>query len=416
VKRFGARTKRFEYVLAVVGVLAALAVTGASAADFDGDNGPCHETPGNTALLRCPTGYVGVPYEVVIAVEKGSGCEPYDWFEVRNSVLPAGLTMTRSGVISGVPTGAGLTRFWLWLHDLTAAEGGPSWCVAGEQSEREFSIPIDPGLAITNVSVKPGTVGEAYSETLTARRLVTLNPPTGSDEPATWSVQSGALPSGVTLSPQGALAGAPTTEGSFQFVVRAQIADGQSATSTYTLVVRQPVLVRSQFGSARPPRAEVGIRLATTSTATGGAGTYAWSISSGALPAGVTLNSTNGTISGTPQTVGRFAFDLSAADGEGRVATVSAALSVAPKLTLKTLRLKPAKLGRPYHAKLVTAGGVQPVRWTLRGRLPHGLRFAKKTGIVIGLPRQIGRFRLAMEARDALGATSHKTFVLLVKS
>jgi hypothetical protein len=401
-----------KLALVLASVLAAFAATGASAADFDGDNGPCHETPGEAALLRCPTAYVGVPYEVEIAVEEGSGCEPYDWFEVRNSALPAGLTMTRSGVISGVPTGAGLTRFWLWLHDLTAAEGGPSWCVAGEQSEREFSIPVDPGLAIVNASLKSGTVGQPYSETFAARRLVTLNPPTGPDEPATWSVQSGALPAGVVLSAQGVLSGAPTTEGSYQFVVRAQNAAGQSATSTYTFVVRQPVLVKSQFGSARPPRAEVGIRLTTTPTATGGTGTYAWSISSGALPAGVALNPTKGTISGTPQTAGRFAFDLSAADGEGRVATVNAALTVAPKLTVKT-----AKLGRPYAAKLVTAGGVQPITWkTLRGKLPLGVRLAKKTGALLGTPRRIGAFRVRVQARDALGATFQRTLTLLVKS
>jgi hypothetical protein len=413
VKRFGARTKRFPFLVVLAAVLTAFAVTGASAADFEGDNGPCHETPGDPALLRCPTGYVGVPYEVKIAVEEGSGCEPNVWFEVRNSVLPAGLSMTRDGVISGVPTGVGLTRFWLWLHDLTAAEGGPSWCVAGEQSEREFSIPIDPGLAIAKASLRAGTVGQPYSETFTARQLVTLNPPTGPDEPATWSVQSGALPAGLTLSPQGALAGTPTADGSYQFVVKAQIASGLSVTSTYTLVVRQPVLMRSQVGTAR---AEVGIRLSTSSIATGGTGTYAWSIGSGALPAGVTLNPTSGTISGTPQKAGRFAFDLTAADGEGRAATTSTVLSVAPKLALKTLRLKAAKLGRPYHAKLLTAGGVQPVRWTLRGRLPLGVRFAKKTGTLIGTPRRTGRFRLAIEARDALGATSHKTFVLFVKS
>src|SRR6266496_3503614 len=78
-------------------------------------------------------------------------------------------------------------------------------------------------------------------------------------------------------------AGSPSVEGSYQFVVRAQNG-GQSATATYTLVVRQPVVVKSQFGSLKPPRAEVRIRLLTAATATGGTGTYAWSISSGALP------------------------------------------------------------------------------------------------------------------------------------
>jgi len=65
---------RLKLALIVVGVLAALAVTGASAADFEGDNGQCHETPGEAALLRCPTGYVGAPYEVEIESEEGE-CE-----------------------------------------------------------------------------------------------------------------------------------------------------------------------------------------------------------------------------------------------------------------------------------------------------------------------------------------------------
>src|SRR5215218_4961915 len=98
---------RFKLAAIVVGVLAATAVTGASAADFESDSGPCTETAGEGALLRCTTGYVGAPYEVEIESEEGSGCEPYDWFEIVNGSLPSGLSMSRDGVISGVPTGAG---------------------------------------------------------------------------------------------------------------------------------------------------------------------------------------------------------------------------------------------------------------------------------------------------------------------
>jgi hypothetical protein len=86
---------------------------------------------------------------------------------------------------------------------LTAAQGGPPWCGFDDVSEREFSIPIDPGLVIVNTAAKPGAVGQPYSETLTARRLVSLNPPTGSDVSAMWSVSSGVLPPGVTLSAGG---------------------------------------------------------------------------------------------------------------------------------------------------------------------------------------------------------------------
>ena len=110
---------------------------------------------------------------------------PYDYFELVNSSLPAGLSLSRDGVISGVPTSTGVTRFWLWDRDLTAAQGGPSWCQFEDKSEREFSIAIDPGLAIVNESVKAATIGQPYTETLATKHVLSLNPITGQDVQAT---------------------------------------------------------------------------------------------------------------------------------------------------------------------------------------------------------------------------------------
>jgi hypothetical protein len=408
---------RLKLVLFVVGALVAVAVTGASAADFEGDNGACRETPGEAQLLRCPNGVVGVEYEVEIESEEGSGCSPsYDYIVLVNSTLPPGLTMTRDGVISGVPTSAGFTRFWLHNHDIPYWEGGPGWCIRDDVSEREFSIYIDPGLEIENQTVKAATIGQAYSEALTAKRVVTLNPPTGSAAPASWSLQGGALPPGLALSQQGLLTGTPTSEGSFHFVVKAQ--DGsRSDVGEYTLSVRQPLSVTSPFGPARPPSSEVGIRLAKTFTATGGSGTYTWALVSGALPPGVVLDATRGTIAGTPQAAGVFAFGVTATDSEGRVTTSAAALTVAPRLAIRTLRLKPAKVARTYRMKLATVGGVQPVNWSVvSGKLPPGLRLSQQTGTIAGTPRQSGRFRVTLGARDTLGAKSQKTLGLVVNS
>jgi large repetitive protein len=400
----------------IVVAFATIAVSGAAAADFESDHGPCTETPGDNALLRCTTGYVGAPYEVEIESEEGSGCEPYDWFEIVNGSLPSGLSMTRDGVISGIPTGAGLARFWVWNHDLTASQGGPDWCQREDRSEREFSIPIDPGLAIVNLSVKPATVGQAYTETLVAKRVMTLNSLTGPDAQATWSLQSGSLPPGITLSASGVLSGTPTSEGSYQVVVRAQNGNPVD-TKTYTLSVRQPVTVKSPLGSLPQPSGEVGLRFAKTFTATGGSGSYRWALVSGALPPGVELDATRGAITGTPQTAGTFAFALTATDSEGRVANASAALAVAPRLTVKTLRLKAAKLARAYRMKLATAGGVKPVNWrVVRGKLPPGIGLSQKTGTIAGIPRSIGSFRVTLEARDALGARSQKALVLPVRA
>ena len=179
--------------------------------------------------------------------------------------------------------------------------------------------------------------------------------------------------------------------------------------------MRQPMSAKSPFGPARPPSSEVGIRLAKTFTATGGSGTYIWALASGALPAGVALNTATGTIAGTPQTAGVFAFGVTAKDSEGRVATSAAALTVAPRLTIKTLRLKPAKVASTYQMKLATVGGVQPVKWSVAsGKLPPGLKLSQTTGTISGSPRQSGSFRVTLGARDALGAKSQRTLVLLV--
>jgi hypothetical protein len=406
---------RLKLAVAVTGVVAAIGVSGASGADFDADNGPCRGTSDNGALLRCPTAYVGVPYQVQIESEEGSGCEPYVWYEIVNSVLPPGLSMTRDGLISGVPAVVGGARFWVWNHDLTPDQGGPSWCAFDDRSEREFSIPVDPGLAIVDDSVRPATVGQPYSEPLTAKRVLSLNPRDLSDVQATWSLESGVLPTGLALSPDGVLSGTPTSEGSFTFAVKAQYGTPVD-TKTYTLGVRQPLVVSSPFGPEQRPSAEVGVRFAKTVTATGGSGTYTWSLSSGALPSGVALDASNGMLSGTPRAPGSFAFGLTATDGEGRAATVSAALNVAPRLAIKTLRLKPAKQARTYRAALVSVGGIAPVNWRIvRGPLPPGVRFSRKLGTLAGTPRRIGTYRVTVEARDALGAKSQRRLALRVR-
>jgi large repetitive protein len=411
----GGGSKRFKLALAAVGAISAIVVAGGSAADFDIDNGPCRETPGDVFLLRCPTAFVGVRYEVQIESEEGSGCtspgNPYVWYEVVNSSLPAGLSMSRSGLISGTPTSTGFTRFWLWNHDLTAAEGGPDWCQREDRSEHEFSIFVDPGLTIVNQSVKPATIGQPYSETLTARRVDTLNPETGPDVQATWSLESGSLPPGVSLSPTGVLAGTPTSDGRFQFVVKAQNGSPFD-TETYTLAVRQLVTVKL---SAHRPIAEVGMRFGAAATAAGGTGTYTWSLASGTLPSGLALNAASGAIAGTPQRAGNFAFALAATDAEGRVATANGAVTVAPRLAIRTVRLKTGRLGRAYQARLATGGGVRPVTWKASGKLPTGVRFAKSLGALTGTPSRAGTFRLTVQAVDALGARAQAKLVLDVR-
>src|SRR5215831_2820639 len=151
-----ARANRLTLAVAFIGLFAAVAVRAASA-DFRVDDGPCPEPPGGGPVLQCPTAHVGLPYRLQIEAE--DGCAPYNWFEILNGSLPSGLTMTRAGLISGTPTGAGLGDFWLGEHDLTKAEGGPDWCNFDDQSQKEFNIPDDRGATARDADAADGPGG-----------------------------------------------------------------------------------------------------------------------------------------------------------------------------------------------------------------------------------------------------------------
>jgi hypothetical protein len=150
-------------------------------------------------------------------------------------------------------------------------------------------------------------------------------------------------------------------------------------------------------------------------TATGGTGTFTWTVASGSLPDGVVLDAPTGTLSGTPTAAGRYNFVLRATDAEGRVANVNATLLVAAELTITTRTLKAAKVGRAYRAKVAKVGGVAPIVWTVTGKLPKGLKFVPKLGTFLGKPTQSGKFRVTVEAIDALDVEAGKSLTLTVK-
>lgn len=400
--------KRFALIAGLVALLVGLVAMPGSAASFD-DSNPC---PAQGPLLVCPAAQVGQPFSLQLRAL--FGCDTYRW-EITNGGLPAGLSLSSSGLITGTPTSSGTTQPWVTVHDLTASEGGPSWCGGDNKSERQFVFSTNPGLSIQTQSVPGGTIGQPYSQTLTALSITSTNPVQGSPTSATWSVQSGSMPPGVTLSPAGALSGTPTTEGSYTFVVRAVGGGGAADTETETIVVRQPIAVTSPFAQRPAPKAEVGVPFTAANVASGGERTFTWSIAEGALPAGLTL-AADGTISGTPRLAGPFAFVVSVTDRESRTARVNATLVVAAKLSIRRLKVKPARVGRAYRLTVTKVGGVAPTIWTVRGKLPKGLKFAPRLGLFLGIPTQAGTFRVTVQAVDALGARAQRTLTLVVKA
>ena len=233
----------------------------------------------------------------------------------------------------------------------------------------------------------------------------------------TFHLDSGTLPPGLILAPDGALSGTPVRPGRFQFYVQMRepqydpaTCAGKRTEKQFTLSVRTPPRIVST--PSTPPRSEVGVPFRMNLRARGGTGIFAWSLDHGRLPAGVRLRAT-GSIVGRPRTAGTHVVTVRARDTEARVVTWSGAIGVAARLRVRTELLRQARVGRFYRADLTAAGGVAPKVWKLtRGRLPRGIRLAPALGRLVGTPREAGRYRIGVEIRDRLGVESTATLTI----
>jgi hypothetical protein len=163
--------------------------------------------------------------------------------------------------------------------------------------------PANP-LSVTTTSLSQGQTAVAYSATLSA---------TGGTSPYNWSVKSGTLPAGLSLSAAGAISGTPTAAGASSFV--AQVTDSKSASASsgnLSIAVTGGML---QITTTTAPTGTVGTAYPSFQlAATGGVPPYTWAVASGSsLPAGLSL-STAGVVSGTPTQAGTFSPSIAVTD------------------------------------------------------------------------------------------------------
>jgi len=182
---------------------------------------------------------------------------------------------------------------------IAAANGGatptyPWQCAAGQSGSS--STP----LAATIASLPNGSVGQSYSAHLVA---------TGGVPPYNWSLSSGSLPPGLSVQGQQIL-GTPTKAGTYSFSVTvgdASVPKTQTASQSLSIVINAPTVTTPvvsplSITTTYLPDSASGVVYGPLSlTATGGTAPYTWSISAKTpLPEGLKLDSTKGTISGTP--------------------------------------------------------------------------------------------------------------------
>jgi hypothetical protein len=393
--------KRLLFLVALAAGMSLGLASSAPAGNFDEQRMGCSgEDPG-----ICPTGTEGVPYSIPIELlgDEDEGCAVYS---VSSGSLPPGVVLNSDGArISGTPTAAGSYNFYLNV----SYDRDPG-CIFKNSSQDSFRININAGLAKLTIgpeSTTPGTTGTPYSLQMTA----------SVPDPKTWSVSSGTLPPGLALDANtGLISGTPTASGQFDFQVLAKMnSDSRSDTKSLAIVVRDPVAIAASdsFDTVRRAQSEVSVPFQAMLTASGGTGTYTWALASGSLPAGLTL--ADGAIAGTPTTEGVFPFSATATDSEGRVATYAGRITVAPRLAVSTLVIRPGRVGKLFRSKLATLGGVKPTTWrVVRGPLPRGVRLDRTTGMLSGIPKKAGVFRVRFEATDELEVVAAKMFRIVI--
>jgi large repetitive protein len=330
-----------------------------------------------------PAATAGTSYSASLVVSGGT--RPFTW-SVTSGTLPAGLSLSSSsGIISGIPTGAGSASVTFQVADAT-----------GVTASQAITITVNPPppLAIATASLPGAALATAYSQTLQA---------TGGVPSYTWTITAGSLPAGLTLSTAGVISGTPTgSTGTSNFTVK--VTDSQTptpATQTANLSITVSIAPLTITTSSLPG-GSVGSVYSQTLQASGGVPPFAWSITVGTLPAGLTLNANTGVISGTPTATGTSTFTVKVTDSAATTATASLSITINTVLTITTTSLPGGSVGTAYSSTLQASGGATPYTWNVSsGALPAGLSLNATSGIISGTPTTIATSNFTIQVTDS---------------
>lgn len=270
-----------------------------------------------------------------------------------------------------------------------------------------FTIGVAPNgpISVTTTSLGPGRVGDPYSATFTQM------PATAPD----WSIVSGRLPAGLALAPDGRVSGTPTADGQFGFRVQASQAGYSPGYGDLVLTIAEAGGLR--VDTMALPQARVGEPYSTAVSASGGMAPYAFQAVSG-VPAWMTVIS-DGSISGTPDAVGTHMIEVSVFDSQTNFASGTVVVEVVQPgpLAMSTTpdQVSPGQNGVPYTFTFVAAGGQPPYAWAITTGSPTpGLTLGETTGVLAGVPTEVGETTFTVTVLDALSAQQSVTVTVRI--
>jgi hypothetical protein len=221
-----------------------------------------------------------------------------------------------------------------------------------------------------------------------------------------------ALPAGLTLNAStGVISGTPTTAGTSTFTVQATDANKVTGQATLSITIAATTTPLSITTTALPG-GTTGAAYSQTIAATGGATPYTWSVPPNTLPAGLTLNTSTGVISGTPSAAATSSFTVTVTDASKNTASQALSIAVIAPLTVTAAALPNATVGTAYsQTPLTVTGGVPPYKFSA-GALPSGFSLSASTGTISGTAPSAETGAFTVTVTDSTGATATASLTL----
>jgi len=346
-----------------------------------------------TLSCSLPNAVVGFAYSGACAASGGTAPFTYSITTDTDLTTIEGFSINSStGAITGTPKYAGTFSFVVHVTD----SGSP----AQTALVPEDSFIVSPPTLTLSCALPAAVTGAAYQNGCTV---------SGGLSPLTYSISAGALPAGLSLNTSdGKLFGTATTPGtsSFTLTVTDSSSPAQSVSQAVSFVVYPGPLVMNCFLNVSGVIAGIGYN--ESCGATGGTPPYLYSVSSGSLPPGLSLNPATGSVTGIPTVAGTYNFTMKVVDSGSPALTTTQAIAgliIAPSRPFALSCLPPTGgvVGSAYSASVCLAGGgTQPYAYSVTsGSLPPGLALNSLTGNVAGTPTTAGTYAFTLQATDS---------------
>lgn len=241
------------------------------------------------------TGLISTPYSQQLTASGGAGVKQW---RLTAGVLPQGITLDQTtGLLSGTPTEA-VSR----AITISVSDG------YGRTTSQNYQLSVANQLSFSSNRLPNAHANSTYSE----RILVS-----GGVPPYTFAL-SGTLPSGLSLdTATGIISGTASVSGLSNLGITVTDSSLPTPASLAATIPLRVTGMLTPVTSATLPEALKQQSYSATLAAAGGTSPYAWDITSGALPPGLTLNASTGTINGIPTASGDYSFTVRLSDTAG---------------------------------------------------------------------------------------------------